>query len=115
MMLDLNLLRLFDILMEVRSVGRAADRLGLTQSAVSHALGRLRAQVGDPLFVRGRGGLRPTARASEIAPAIRDGLARLRDAFSTPSFAPATATRVFTIGASSYFCATLLPLVIERA
>lgn len=112
---DLNLLRVFDILMEVRSVSRAADRLGLTQSAVSHALGRLREQLGDPLFVRGRGGLRPTQRASEIAATVREGLSLLRDAFSHAEFDPATTTRSFTICASSYFCVTLLPTVIEHA
>jgi DNA-binding transcriptional LysR family regulator len=112
---DLNLLRVFDILMEVRSVSRAADRLRVTQSAVSHALGRLREQLGDPLFVRTRGGLRPTPRASEMAPAIRDGLSLLRDAFSQTRFEPGSTNRVFTVSASSYFSATLLPIVIQRA
>ena len=90
MKLDLNLLRVFDILMEVHSVSRAADRLGLTQSAVSHALARLREQLDDPLFVRARGGLIPTARAREIAPKVREGLASLRDAVSHPGFDPAS-------------------------
>lgn len=112
---DLNLLRVFDIVMELRSVGRAAERLGLTQSAVSHALARLREQLGDPLFVRTRGGLRPTPRASEIAPSIRDGLSLLRDALSSTAFDPASTTRVFTISANSYLCVTLLPIVVERA
>jgi len=70
---DLNLLRVFDTLFEQRSVTRAAARLGLTQSAVSHALGRLRQALGDPLFVRGSAGLQPTARASAsrgLAPAF---------------------------------------------
>lgn len=113
--LDLNLLRVFDILMEVRSVTRAADRLGLTQSAVSHALGRLREQLNDPLFVRSRNGLRPTQRANEIATAVREGLTLLRDAISEQEFDPAISNHSFTISASSYFCATLLPLVIRRA
>jgi len=113
--LDLNLLRVFDILMEVRSVTRAADRLGLTQSAVSHALGRLREQLNDALFVRARGGLRPTQRADEIASAIREGLNLLRVAISEPEFQPEASSRLFTISASSYFCATLLPLVIRQA
>src|SRR5258708_7605348 len=65
---DLNLLRVFDMLMEQRSVTRAAERLNLTQSAVSHALGRLRGVLDDPLFVRSPGGLPPTARAGGIAP-----------------------------------------------
>ncbi len=112
---DLNLLRVFDILMEVRSVGRTADRLGLTQSAVSHALGRLREQFEDPLFVRTKAGLRPSPRAMEIAPAVREGLSLLRDAVSSASFDPASTSRVFTVSASAYFCMILLPMVVERA
>ncbi|MDO7842834.1 LysR family transcriptional regulator [Sphingomonas immobilis] len=115
MKIDLNLLRVFDILMEVHSVSRAADRLGLTQSAVSHALSRLREQLDDPLFVRARGGLAPTARAREIAPKVREGLVALRDAVSHPGFDPASTTRTFTVSASSYFCITIMPIAIERA
>src|SRR3546814_8209277 len=65
--IDLNLLRVFDTLFELGNVTKAGARLGLTQSAVSHALGRLRQSIGDPLFVRAPGGLQPTARAIEIA------------------------------------------------
>jgi DNA-binding transcriptional LysR family regulator len=53
--LDLNLLRVFDALLDERNVTRAGARLGLSQSAVSHALGRLRLLLGDELFVRRRG------------------------------------------------------------
>jgi DNA-binding transcriptional LysR family regulator len=111
---DLNLLRVFDTLFEQRSVTRAAARLGLTQSAVSHALGRLRLAVGDPLFVRGSGGLQPTARAAAIAAGIHDGLVQLRTAFSPSLFDPATARRQFTISAGSYFCALLVPDLMTR-
>ena len=78
--LDLNLLRVFDALAEEGSVTRAGVRLGLTQSAVSHALGRLRHVLDDELFVRGPTGMRPTARALEIAPRLRqadDGLVQI--------------------------------------
>ena len=112
---DLNLLRVFDTLHELRSVTRAAERLGLTQSAVSHALRRLRDALDDPLFVRAPGGLQPTARAAEIAPGIREGLGQLRGALSPTIFDPATATRRFTIAAGSYFCVLLVPLLIEAA
>jgi DNA-binding transcriptional LysR family regulator len=111
---DLNLLRVFDMLMEQRSVTRAAERLHLTQSAVSHALGRLRGVLGDPLFVRSPGGLRPTARAEEIAPGIREGLARLRGALSPPDFDPAHASRRFTIATGSYFCDLVVPRLVEQ-
>ena len=113
--IDLNLLRVFDALIELRSVTRAADRLGLTQSAISHALGRLRRTVGDPLFVRQPGGLQPTARALEIAPGIRQGLQQLRGALSPLPFDPATAVRRFRISAGSYFCALLIPDLAARA
>src|SRR3546814_9872104 len=76
--IDLNLLRVFDTLFELGNVTKAGARLGLTQSAVSHALGRLRQSIGDPLFVRAPGGLQPTARAIEIAPGVRVGLSPLR-------------------------------------
>lgn len=111
---DLNLLRVLDTLIELRSVTRAADRLGLTQSAVSHALGRLRQALGDPLFVRGPGGLQPTARALEIAPGIREGLSRLRSALAPQEFDPANAHRRFTVAAGSYFLTWLVPRLLGR-
>jgi DNA-binding transcriptional LysR family regulator len=112
--IDLNLLRVFDTLIEVRSVTRAAGKLGLTQSAVSHALRRLRDALDDPLFVRAPGGLQPTARALEIAPGVREGLAQLRGALSPTEFVPETAQRRFTLAAGSYFCALLIPGLIAR-
>jgi DNA-binding transcriptional LysR family regulator len=62
--IDLNLLRIFDILYDERNVTRAAARLFLTQSAVSHALARLRQELGDPLFMRIPSGLHSLARPS---------------------------------------------------
>ncbi|AYJ85024.1 LysR family transcriptional regulator (plasmid) [Sphingomonas paeninsulae] len=112
--IDLNLLRVFDTLMELRSVTRAADRLSLTQSAISHALGRLRMAIGDSLFVRGPGGLQPTARALEIAPGVREGLSRLREAMVPTSFDPAAADRRFVLAAGTYFCALLVPLLAQQ-
>jgi DNA-binding transcriptional LysR family regulator len=112
--LDLNLLTLFDTLYELRSVTKAAARLNLTQSAISHALRRLREAMGDPLFVRAAGGLQPTARAVEMAPGIRSGLAQLRGAMAPTAFAPATSTRSFTIATGSYFCALLIPELVAR-
>lgn len=112
--LDLNLLRVFDALHELRSVTRAAARLGLTQSAISHALGRLRNAVGDPLFHRGPGGLQPTARAQEMAPGVREGLAQLRGALAPSLFDPATAERTFTLCTGSYFSLLLSPRLVAR-
>jgi len=107
--LDLNLLRVFDALAEEGSVTRAGERLGLTQSAVSHALGRLRLVLGDELFVRGPHGMRPTARAEEIAPRLREGLHRLQLALAPAAFDPAKAQRRFTIAASGYVCTVMMP------
>jgi DNA-binding transcriptional LysR family regulator len=113
--LDLNLLRVFDALHELRSVTRAASRLGLTQSAISHALGRLRNTLDDPLFYRAPGGLQPTARALEMAPGVREGLAQLREALAPSLFDPARAERHFTICAGSYFSTMLVPELVARA
>ena len=66
--LDLNLLRILDALLEERSATRAGERLGLSQSAVSHALNRLRHALNDELFVRSSDGLEPTPRALQIGP-----------------------------------------------
>lgn len=112
---DLNLLAVFDTLYDLRSVTRAAQRLNLTQSAVSHALRRLRDAIGDPLFVRAGNALQPTARAREIAPGVREGLARLRTAVVPLAFEPACAVRTFTLAAGSYFCTLLIPRLVARA
>ena len=109
--LDLNLLRVFDALAEEGSVTRAGARLGLTQSAVSHALGRLRYALQDELFVRGPEGMRPTARAQEIAPRLSLGLHQLQLALAPAVFTPADASHRFTIAASGYVCTVLMPLV----
>jgi DNA-binding transcriptional LysR family regulator len=112
---DLNLLRLFDVLYEERSVTRSAARLNLTQSAVSHALGRLRDTFDDALFTRGPGGLLPTARAIELAPRIHDILVSIRDAFAAPTFDPATSQRRFTIAAGQFFSRLIFPNLVALA
>jgi len=112
---DLNLLRLFDMLYEERSVTRAANRLNLTQSAVSHALARLRATFGDRLFTRGPGGLLPTARAVELAPRVHDILVSIRDAFAPPAFDAAVSDRGFTIAAGRYFGRLIFPRLAAMA
>jgi DNA-binding transcriptional LysR family regulator len=111
--LDLNLLKVFDALYEERSVTRAAHRLGLTQSAVSHALNRLRYTLGDELFVRGPAGMRATPRAAEIGPRIREGLLQLDAALSPEVFVAAKTERTFTVAAGGYTCAMLLPQVLK--
>lgn len=107
---DLNLLVVLEAVMDERSVSAAARRLGLTQSAVSHALRRLRALFGDRLLVRGPGGMVPTPRAVEIGAALGDALGRIEAAVSGPrSFDPRTAHRTFTLRVSEYVAPLLLP------
>ncbi len=97
---DLNLLVLFDVVMTERNVGRAADRLHLSPSAVSHGLGRLRRLFNDPLFLRTPKGVVPTARAIDLAAPIADILARVKSVMLlTEPFDPATSSRRFMIGA----------------
>lgn len=112
--LDLNLLRVFDALAEERSVTRAGVRLGLTQSAVSHALNRLRHILQDELFVRGPEGMQPTARAQEIAPRLRQGLHQLQVALTPSAFLPASTRRRFTIAGGTYVGTLLMPGVMRR-
>jgi len=69
-----------DVLLRHGNVTRAAAQMGLTQSAMSSALGRLRRQLGDPLFVNTRGGMLPTPRALELAPSLTDALATVIEA-----------------------------------
>ncbi len=76
--LDLNLLLVFEALFEERSVTAAAARLGLGQPGMSAALGRLRKRIGDQLFIRVRGEMRPTPKATELAPGLLAALGQLR-------------------------------------
>ncbi|HTI68201.1 MAG TPA: LysR family transcriptional regulator [Caulobacteraceae bacterium] len=112
--LDLNLLRVFLALLDEGSVTRAGTRLGLTQSAVSHALNRLRYGLDDQLFVRGPSGMQPTPRAVEIAPRVRQGLGQLQTALAPATFDPAESDRDFVIAAGAYSASVLLPEMIAR-
>lgn len=111
---DLNLLVIFEAVMRERNVGRAAARLNLTASAVSHGLGRLRRLLNDPLFLRTPKGVVPTDRAEELAVPIADILARIRGvvAMAEP-FDPVTSIRRFIIGAPDGIAAVLAREVLE--
>ena len=112
--IDLNLFRVFEAILQHRSVTGAAKMLGVTPSAVSHALSRLRRSLDDELFVHGDDGMEPTARALELAPSIRDGLGRIDDALAAKPFVPSDSTRAFRISATDYGAVTLLPGLIRR-
>ena len=113
--LDLNLLRVFDAVARERHVTRAAQRLNLSQPAVSNALSRLRQALGDELFLRRPGGVEPTELARNLAPAVASVLDRLRETLSAHApFDPATSERVFTVALSEYAETVLAPAVLER-
>jgi DNA-binding transcriptional LysR family regulator len=111
--LDLNLLRVFDALLDERNVTRAGARLGLSQSAVSHALSRLRQLLGDDLFVRRSSGMDPTPRALEIGPVLHTALLQMQTALAPAGFDPAVSERRFSISAGPYGCAVLIPQVVR--
>ncbi|HEX3888350.1 MAG TPA: LysR family transcriptional regulator [Phenylobacterium sp.] len=114
MIQDLNLLRVFDVLLEERSVTRTGARLGLTQSAVSHALNRLRYMLGDDLFVRGPAGMQPTPRAVEMGPQVHAALNQLQAALAPADFDPITSERRFVVVAGAYASAIVAPPLARR-
>ncbi|MGX7708973.1 LysR substrate-binding domain-containing protein [Methylobacterium sp. Gmos1] len=111
---DLNLLKAFDALYAERHVTRAGLRIGLSQSAMSGTLTRLRELLGDELFVRTPSGMRPTVRADDLAGPVADALRLVRNALQADGFEPATAERAFTVAMSDYAAFLLLPLLLAR-
>jgi DNA-binding transcriptional LysR family regulator len=112
--MDLNLLKVFDAVYEDRNLVLAGKRLNLTQSAVSHALTRLRELVGDDLFVRTGKGMVPTGRATAMAPSLRDSLRRIEATLGVEPFSPGESRRRFVIAANDHLTAVLVaPLSCE--
>jgi DNA-binding transcriptional LysR family regulator len=112
---DLNLLVVFHAVLEEGHVARAAGRLNLTPSAVSHAIGRLRDLLNDPLFLRTPKGVVPTARALELGEPVAEILARVeRVMASAAPFDPATSDRRFVIGAPDAVMASAMVPLLER-
>jgi DNA-binding transcriptional LysR family regulator len=117
---DINLLVLFRVVLDESHVGRAAARLNLTPSAVSHALGRLRELLNDPLFLRTPKGVVPTARAMELSQPVAEILAQVENVMASAApFDPATSNRRFVIGAPDAVLASglisLLPRIERKA
>jgi DNA-binding transcriptional LysR family regulator len=111
---DLNLLVLFEIVFQERHVGRSAERLHLSSSAVSHGLGRLRTLLGDPLFLKTPKGVVPTERALQLATPVAEILANIRGVVSTAApFDPRHSTRRFVIGAPDGISSVILPPLLE--
>ena len=112
---DLNLLVVFHAMAEHQSVTRAAEALALSQPATSAALARLRALLGDPLFVKSGQAMRPTPRALLLAPTVRQLLATVKDEILTASsFDTATSTRNFHLLAPDIAEVILLPRILAR-
>jgi DNA-binding transcriptional LysR family regulator len=113
--LDGTLLLVFQELLRERRATAVAERLGLTQSGISHALNRLRLLFGDELFLRRPHGLEPTPRALELGPSIDELLALARDTLGGDSrFAPASARRQFRIGGPDFMTTLLAPTLLQR-
>ena len=111
---DLNLLVVLDVLMVERSVTRAAERLGRTQSAISHSLSRLREQLGDPLLIKGGRRMQPTAFALEFIEHARPILQSIRRVLSPRhGFDPSTSRRIFRLAAPD-FAVTLFTSLLGR-
>jgi len=112
---DLNLLRVFDVMYRTRSTTRAAEALHLTQPSVSNALKRLRSLFDDVLFVKTADGMQPTPRADGIAALIDEGFASLRLALQAGgTFDPATATRTFRLYVSDIGQSVFVPSLVTR-
>lgn len=111
---DLNLLVALRVLIEERSVSKAAHRLNLSQSAMSRVLGRLRALLNDPLFTRQSQQLLPTEKAIEVNKALGEPLESLRLLLSEKEFNPFTCTQAFTIATTDYAMQTILPFALPR-
>src|SRR6185436_10384558 len=112
---DLNLLVVFEVLMAGRSVTRAAERLGRTQSAVSHSLSRLRDQLGDPLLIKGGKGMQPTAFALEFLDQVLPILRSAQRVLSPRhAFDPASSRRIFRLSAPD-FAVTLFTRLLACA
>ncbi len=113
--LDLNLLKVFDALLEERSVTGAGMRLKLAQSSVSHALRRLRTSLGDPLFIRNARGVQPTAVALRLGPSVSRVLIALQAAIDNSKlFDPSTSRQVFNLATTDVVALMHLPHLVAH-
>jgi DNA-binding transcriptional LysR family regulator len=112
--LDLNLLRVFDTVMAEGSITRAAQRLAMTQPAVSNALKRLRDSVGEDLLTRAARGVQPTAFGEALWPQVRAALGQLRSALEPGDFDPTADARVFRLTMADAVATLMLPALMAR-
>lgn len=112
---DLNLLVVFSVLAEQRSVTRAAEAIGLSQPATSAALARLRLLLGDPLFVKAGPEMRPTPCAAQLMAPVRQILEMVRgEILQARAFDPATTTRTFSVLTPDIGEINFLPRVLSH-
>jgi DNA-binding transcriptional LysR family regulator len=112
---DFRTLAMLEAVVSSRSVQGAAKRLGLTPSAVSHGLRRLREQTGDPLVTQTTRGMEPTARGRVIVEAARAAIATLRSSMADRPFDPPTERRRFVVDMADYAASLLAPELARRA
>jgi DNA-binding transcriptional LysR family regulator len=111
--IDLNLLIVLDALIAERSVQQAGRRLGLSQSATSHALDRLRKLLGDQVLVRNASGMEPTPRALSLVGPLRAALQDIEAALTPEIFDPLAAEGEFTIAVETYGTIVVLPQLVD--
>lgn len=112
--IDLNLLVVLDALLDLRSVRRAGERLGLSQSATSHALDRLRKLTGDELLVRTVSGMEPTSRALGMTMPLRLVLQGVETVLAPTEFDPLTAVGRLAIAVETYETIVILPQLVDE-
>src|SRR6476659_5463930 len=111
--IDVNLLVAFEALVQEKNVTRAARRLAISQSAMSHTLARLRTALGDELFVRAGSGMTPTPVALRIAVPIREALARIGGVLvRSGPFDPAALRATFRVRALDFAQIAILPRLV---
>lgn len=107
---DLDFLFVLEAMLDTGSVSAAAEQLGISQPAMSHALARLRTRFGDPLFVKTGAGMRPTPAAERLGASAKKALAIIRAEIAPSSaFDPAATRRVFTLGMTDLAASAILP------
>ncbi|NIB40426.1 LysR family transcriptional regulator [Pseudomaricurvus alkylphenolicus] len=112
---DLNLLTIFDAIMTERKLSAAADKIGMSQPAMSAALGRLRITLKDELFLRTGSGVRPTPRALELERPIREILDKISDTIAqTQEFDPTKSDRIFTLASIDYGGIAVVPSLLQK-
>lgn len=111
---ELRLLTSLEALLETRSVSQAADRLGVSQPAMSRTLARLRDQLGDPLLVRSRGGMVPTPRAEALAGPLRRWLTQGEDLLRPDAFTPGRLDRTFRVASTDFGILSVVKPAVRR-